>query len=683
MQLRTRITLLVALGFLALMAAFLVASMVRDRLEHERLSALAISDQTALWNAILAVQLSGLDRAMAGLEALPQALEALARGDEPAFRAEVAAHGDAEDVAGLYLELVGEDREILFTSGPASGRGILDAGTLDRVMSGRGAGGMRAVSAEQVLVAAARPVKLPGRGQVVLVLARDARMAISRFAASLDANAAFLSRRGRLMAASNDAFWRQAGLVLSPRVALYEHVAVGAQTYAVTVIPVEDLAGGSAGAIVSLKNVTAEWEAQTLLRHTSIAIGMGLALVVLVGLNAFLWHSFRPLENAIGVLQALSRGDTSVALNHSGTDEIGRIAQAVVGLRANAQALAESRRQRERIRRRQESVISFELKSLADAIDPTGREEVLALLERSDTRDNEDELRRVARVLHDLSRRIIEQHTRLSAMVVELREALVTKTKLAGLQQELEIARQVQAAILPKAFPPNPRVELDGHMTPAREVGGDFYDYFLIDDTSLGFVVADVSGKGVPAALFMAISRTLLHATALFDRSPAHVVRRLNDLLAVENDQMFFVTLFYGVLDLQTGRIRYVNAGHNPPYKIARDGAVSILPTTRGMAVAVMEGFIYAEGEVQLEPGDTVFMFTDGVTEAFDVDDQPYGDARLEALMKADMHRLAVPDVARAVMASVHAFERGAPHADDITCLTLRYLGGQDLRGTH
>ncbi|OYX68671.1 MAG: hypothetical protein B7Y95_19885 [Rhizobiales bacterium 32-66-11] len=166
----------------------------------------------------------------------------------------------------------------------------------------------------------------------------------------------------------------------------------------------------------------------------------------------------------------------------------------------------------------------------------------------------------------------------------------------------------------------------------------------------------------------------------LRERSPAGCVRRLNDLLAVENEQMLFVTLFYGVLDLETGRLSFVNAGHNLPYRIARDGTLSTLPSTAGMAVAVMEGFVYVQHEMQLAPGDTLFLFTDGVTEAFDVDDEPYGEGRLESLLSQGVNTGHVPEVAERVLASIHAFERGAPQADDITCLTLRYFGGS---GSH
>jgi phosphoserine phosphatase RsbU/P len=679
MLLRTRITLIVALGFLALIATFWGASIVRDRLEEARTSDIAISGQSALWREIVTVQVAELDQRLGRIvESSPVRL-ALALNDRSGILAALSDLGVGPDSA-LSFEVVAADREILFSAGLAAGRSILDAGSLDRAQAGERIGGLRSTAADQVMVVATRVVNLQNAGRAVVVLGRDVSSAVQRFSASTQSAATLLTLRDRIAATTDAALWARAAPVVAPRQALYERIELAPLTYSVVNVPVEDINGGVIGGLVSLKDTTAAWAAASLLRSWAIGLGVVLLLIGVIGVNGFLWYSFRPLEDAIDVLQALSRGDTSVTLERTGKDEIGRIAEAVVGLRGNVQALAESRRQRDRVRRRQETVISRELKALADALDASDREEVMALLQSGEQQEHDDELRRVARVLHDLSRRIVEQYTRLSAMVVELREALITKTKLAGLQQELEIARQVQLAILPKEFSPDPRVTVDGSMTPAREVGGDFYDYFLIDKSTLGFVVADVSGKGVPAALFMAISRTLLRSTALFERSPAGCVRRLNDLLAVENEQMLFVTLFYGVLDLETGRLSFVNAGHNLPYRIARDGTLSTLPSTAGMAVAVMEGFVYVQHEMQLAPGDTLFLFTDGVTEAFDVDDEPYGEGRLESLLSQGVNTGHVPEVAERVLASIHAFERGAPQADDITCLTLRYFGGS---GSH
>jgi sigma-B regulation protein RsbU (phosphoserine phosphatase) len=680
MLLRTRITLIVAAGFAALMLAMWSATVLRDRVGQAREGELAIAGQSVLWREIVAFQVASLGRVLDRVDASPSFRLTLGFADRAGIGTALKEAGvDVED-DDTYFEVVGADREVIYSSSSAGARSVLDAGSLDRALRGEALGGLRQIAARQIVVLATRTVTLAGKGRAVLVLGRNAGLGMERFARGINAETTLVTLRGRVASSTDPHLWQRADLSFTPRRAFAEQVTVGEKTYSVTGIPVQDLSGSALGAVVSFVDATETLKATGLIRSAAIAGALGLVLLGVIGLNVFLWYSFRPLESAIDVLQALARGDTSVTVDHAGRDEIGRIASAVVALRGNVQALAEARRQRDRVRRRQEALISTELKALADAIDPTDREEVLALLARGAEVVEEDELKRVARVLHDLSRRIVEQHTRLSSMVVELREALVTKTKLAGLQQELEIARQVQLAILPKEFPPDARVAVHGQMTPAREVGGDFYDYFMIDDTTLGLVVADVSGKGVPAALFMAISRTLLRSTALFERSPASSIRRLNDLLAAENEQMLFVTLFYGVLDLTTGRLSYVNAGHNLPYHITRAGEVTEVPSTRGMAVAVLEGFVFVEGELQLAPGDTLFLYTDGVTEAFDVDEQPYGEERLETLLKSGASDWSVHDLSERVLASVHVFERGAPQADDITCLTLRYSGGQGPR---
>lgn len=677
MLLRTRITLIVAGGFLALVAIFWGASLVRDKLEQDRTSAVAVSGQAALWQEILQVQVSELHKRLDDMESDVDLRIAVSFANRQGVIVALDALGLRTRDESLAFEVVGEDRDVATILGDSASRGILDAGTLDFAFEGHSASGLRLVSATRAFVVATRTITLASRGKVVLVLGRDVSVALHRFASSVDAQATFVSLRERVIATTDAALWDKADLSLSAREASYTRAKVGDRVYSVTSVPVDGINGGVIGALVSLKDNTSAWAAQETLRLVAIIASVGLAVIGVIGLNVFLWYSFRPLENAIGVLQALSNGDTSVTLDHAGNDEIGRIGQAIAGLRRNAQALAESRRHRERVRRRQEAVISTELRLLADSIDATDREELLELLSAPKGTETEDELRRLARVMHDLSRRIVDQHTRLSSMVVELREALITKTKLAGLQQELEIAREVQLAILPKTFPDEPSLVLDAHMTPAREVGGDFYDYFHLDERTIGFVVADVSGKGVPAALFMAIARTLLRSTALFERSPAGCVRRVNDLLAMENDQMLFVTLFYGVIDLTSGRVTYVNAGHNPPYRISVTGEISTVPSTSGMAIAVVDGFLYKEGAFDLQPGETLMLFTDGVTEAIDIDGQLYGERRLEQFLAGGAKDWTMAEICAQTLQSIRAFERGAPQADDITCLALRYLGSR------
>ncbi|HPI36681.1 MAG TPA: SpoIIE family protein phosphatase [Ignavibacteriaceae bacterium] len=258
-----------------------------------------------------------------------------------------------------------------------------------------------------------------------------------------------------------------------------------------------------------------------------------------------------------------------------------------------------------------------------------------------------------------------------------LRQAQQEHDQLIAIQHDLSVARDIQQAILPKCFPPFPeRKEFDifASMTAAKEVGGDFYDFFLIDQDRLGFVIGDVSGKGIPAAIFMAVSRTLLKATALKGYNPGECLLYVNNLLCVESVSSMFVTIFYGILNATTGEIEYANGGHNPPYLLTTDGKVVEIERTGGIALGIMEDMEYNSNTIKLNPGDSIFLFTDGVTEAFDVADELYSEERLEKLL-ATLTSESVSEIASKVVADVHRYSTDVQQSDDITVLSLRYSG--------
>lgn len=257
-----------------------------------------------------------------------------------------------------------------------------------------------------------------------------------------------------------------------------------------------------------------------------------------------------------------------------------------------------------------------------------------------------------------------------------LRQAQQEHDQLIAIQHDLSVAREIQQAILPKTFPPFPeRKDFDifASMTAAKEVGGDFYDFFLIDKERLGFVIADVSGKGIPAAIFMAVSRTLLKATALKGINPGECLQYVNNLLCLESVSSMFVTLFYGILNTVTGEVEYANGGHNPPYLLTSDGKLSELEKTGGIALGILEDMQFNTNTIQLKPNDAIFLFTDGVTEAFNVEDQLYSEERLEKLLNS-LSRESVTEIANKIVADVHEYSTNVQQSDDITVLVLRYL---------
>lgn len=242
---------------------------------------------------------------------------------------------------------------------------------------------------------------------------------------------------------------------------------------------------------------------------------------------------------------------------------------------------------------------------------------------------------------------------------------------------ELEVATQIQASMLPCIFPAFPeRKEFDiyASMTPAKEVGGDFYDFFLVDDNHLAMVIADVSGKGVPAALFMVIAKTLLKNCAQTGASPKQVLERVNNQLCENNDAEMFVTVWLGILDLSTGGLVAANAGHEYPALRRAEGSFELVKDKHGFVLAGMEGSRYQEYDLKLEPGDTLFVYTDGVAEATDAHEELYGtDRMLKALNQ--MGDVGPEALLPGVKADIDAFVGQAPQFDDITMLGLRFIG--------
>ena len=260
-------------------------------------------------------------------------------------------------------------------------------------------------------------------------------------------------------------------------------------------------------------------------------------------------------------------------------------------------------------------------------------------------------------------------------MLAYIRSFMAVTAEKERIGAELNVATQIQADMLPRIFPAFPaRTEFDIYATmdPAKEVGGDFYDFFLVDDDHLAVVVADVSGKGVPAALFMVIAKTLIKNHAQNRETPAEVFTHTNAQLCEGNDAGLFVTAWMAVLEISTGKLTYVNAGHNPPLLQRAGGSYEWLKSRPGFVLAGMEGMRYRENEMELNPGDRLFLYTDGVTEATDANKELYGDDRLQAALDRQGN-VPVRQLLTGIKESIDAFVGDAEQFDDITMLGLEY----------
>ncbi len=262
---------------------------------------------------------------------------------------------------------------------------------------------------------------------------------------------------------------------------------------------------------------------------------------------------------------------------------------------------------------------------------------------------------------------------RISASLEKKRLRDRVREQLRAIEQELDVAARIQQSILPRKFPVSEHLELFAEMTPARAVGGDFYDFFPIDETRFGFAVADVSGKGAPAALFMALSRAFLKATASEGMPAGDCLTRVNRLLQTENRTGMFVTAFYGILHLQTGTVEFANAGHNHPYLLRAGEPPTLLDHPNALVLGVRKAVEYPTHQLQLQPGDRLFLYTDGVTEAMTEDGEEFSEERLAQALAHAEHR-SLQETTRLVSDAVREFAGGAPQSDDLTMLLVQFV---------
>jgi len=699
MLLRTRLILIVLVFAVVLTGSLVLAALERERLNDERYAQAVLSGYQSLWAAVMESTLERMDTEVPDFSNVPVIGSALESGDNGLISSVFSSVSDALIMRGSIsrFEVLGAKGQLVFTSQASLFPSpILNGSQAERVLAGDRLRGLAQDAGRHLFIADSIPLQDKGRVVGVLTVAREVDAVLARLGRETGDDVFVVNRRGRMLAGTTPQLWGamvDADLTETSANTL-RILPVNARRLSVATLPLgmgHGTQGALAGRLVICKDVTeGERRQDQVAQVTLIGIGAFLVLMMLT-VGWYMRTAFLPMETALGVLQGLTEGDTrSTVEGVDRPDEIGNLARALEVLRRRQMSLERLKRSRSRQRHRQERFIRQEITRLAETLEDEARKDILADLAEIEAEASramhrapapgEDfdaaqagGLGMIAPAIQKLASRVREQHERLREVIAELREALATKTAYLSLQRELGIAHDMQLSILPKRFPPRPEVDIHGSMRPAKEVGGDFYDFFPIDADRIGLVVADVSGKGVPAAFFMAIARTLLKATALFGEPPGTCLAKLNDLLCETNDQELFVTVFYGLYHVRDGRLVYANGGHNPPQCLRADGTVEALPLTGGTALAVLEDLPYAEAEVVLAPGEGLFLYTDGVTEAFNPQGQEFGEARLTKLL-AGLGDLDAVTLNARVMEAVAAFAQDEPQADDITCVSLRRL---------
>ena len=709
MLLRTRISLLVILAFAVICIGFALTSFTRDDLIKAQYSGATIADRSTLWRKVNASLIQHMED-KAWIAADDEAFrQAVYTGDQEAIQRLGAAiatqlrdRGIADRFDALYADgsLAYSSQSTLFQSPVIALDAARDAIQQGVRIRGIGNDQQRNITVVLGIPLGARSgaVGIAGMG----VYATSIDEAILEMEQATKSSVLIVNRRGRLLAGSAGVQWESIGKLIDPSaVDTLQTVEADDRVYSAVVLPMAADLGSLVARLISIKDVTELARRQEQVNQITTGAAIAFLVLVLLGLGYYMSRSFTPLTDGVGVLNALSHGDLQARVEGAGRqDEVGRIAGAVNVFRTNLVAFDRFRRSRERQRRRQERFIRREMIQLAETLDEEERVAVLAEFDQLEhlvrnAPDNEDRVMSIADATDSASAALTRESDSLAMTALafqkmsdrvrsqnqSLREALAAKNAFIALQKELDIAARVQLSLLPDTVPLSDTVDMSGIMRPAKEVGGDFYDFFRLDQHRIGVVVADVSGKGVPAALFMVMARTLMRAIAVrYVDAPGRVLAWVNDFLEQNNSEELFVTLFYGVLDDRNGSFVYANGGHNPPILVDGGGA-NPLKTTGGVALGMFDGLDYADGHVVMEPGSRLVLFSDGVTEAFNDRDEAFGDDRLLDTTRALSVDQGPDRDVTDIVAAVDEFTGEAPQFDDITCVALIYKG-RTLQGS-
>ena len=712
MLLRTRISLVVTIAFAIVCVSIVFVGYEREDLFRAQYSSESVADQLSLWSKVNTEIIQRIQDSQQIVTRHQRFIRAVENRDNVAVQA--LGRGLTEELLqpGTFdrFDVVFADGSLAFSSKSAVFQSSVIQADIakDLVANNLEASGIGNDLQHNIALVFGFPLhssRIPlhtsgNRAVGMGIFSADIATAITEMERITNSKVIFVNRRGRLIYSSDDALWEELHkLVDLGKLKSLQTIDTEDRYFSVNVL--EQAAGlaGLIGRLVIVKDITSLVHQQQNISQTSgIAIVIFLILLAL-GLYFYMLRSFSPLIKSVEVLHALSQGDLQAQIEHTtAKDEVGQISNAVNVFRSDLITINQFRRSRERQRARQERFIFREMTQLADTLDDGEREEILEELEQfkgnvqhissdmdqqersmmvahsnaADLSDRKsDNLALMAAAFQNMSNRVQDQHRRLL-------DALQTKEALISIRKELDIATRVQLSLIPNDLKISISYHAAGSMTPAKEVGGDFFDFFRLDDNLIGVAIADVSGKGVPAALFMVMARTLLRSSVFHIDSPARVLEYMNEFLEQNNDEQLFITLFYGILNETSGTLVYSTGGHNPPI-VSDSKSTRMLQQTDGMVLAMISDIDYGERSIDLEPNSRIIMMTDGIPESFNKEGEAFGDDRTLEMIKAlPSDQSPEADISH-IINTVETFVGEAPQFDDMTCIVLRYDFNQDI----
>jgi len=625
------------------------------------------------------------------MEIRSTALVASARriAEAPGVLAGIAAE-NAEEVAAavrpmlnqqgfLRVEVAGPRGALLFAERPAGfARDAADAGVLTQVKeTGQpSVGATREEDGSVVLRATvAAGDRRPAIGAVTVVVPIEGML--RDLALRSGADVFLVGTRGVLRSGTSARLWDELAPALREgqgRRLVHSHD----QSYAVSTLPLLDDVGGRLGALVQVRNVTSA-EGQRQFEYNLSIAGISVLMLVLILVTwAMIRHAFAPITTAVTALDSLSAGEIEVeVLGEDRRDEVGAIARAVRVVRDRSRDGLRQAQRENRSRRRQEHFIRQQMIQIGGTLDETARQQLTAELKLEEPRGNTapvagqdggSDLGVLATAFQVMTQRVVDQSAKMDGLVAELREALQAKTELIGLQQQFEIAHRMQAEMLPSALPPRSDVVVRGGILPAREFGGDFYDFFPITQSRIGVIAGHVAGHGLSSVFLTLTTRNLLKGGLFCDLGPGAALSLANRLLAAENSEGLAVGALVGVLDTAAGTFRFARAGYGTPVLARRLGDTSTLSAPQNALLGLAPQVSFAEASADVPTQSTLVLASPGFGD---------GDGAPEVVGAiAAATDLAADVVVNALMSMAAS---AAAHDDDAegrdrSCVVLRYL---------
>jgi sigma-B regulation protein RsbU (phosphoserine phosphatase) len=685
--LRMRISIFVFCAVLLLTGGILFGEADRIDLLSERVQALTLENQVAAWEQAVDTETTALSSEIPIILGLPGLDLAAQAKDTVALQkllAPVAASG-----AVSRIDMLDEDGNLLYSSDPdTNSTPLVDAGLVYKIMADNSvAGGLERSVRGHVLATSAKALSVNQVPVGVLVLADDLSRTINQLKTTTGNDIVLLDLAGRpVLSTAPATLWHDIAAKLGPLRPGLTDITLGNRVLRLGVTVISSGSGNRIGYEAAVTDFTQTHQHDRSRQIFSYLIILVFVAGIQIALFRYLSRTFRPLSDSMTALNALAGGDTSVDIvGEERHDEVGRLAQLTRIVRDLKRADLRDEHARERQRHRQERFIRNEMIGLASALSEEARTELLADLDQieADVRGGGESARdggiggafgSLAVAFRYLAERVKRQYQSLDKLVAELRDALATKTELIGLQQQFQIASQMQAAILPKTLPPRRDIEIEGRLLPAKEFGGNFYDFFLIDNDRLLIAAAEISGQGLATAFMTIVARTLLKATVAMDTTPGSALRRVNAMLLAENDQQLEIRVFLATLDLSSGRLAYASAGYPAPVVLRRLGDAGELVLAESAPLGILAEPPLAEGKLDLPARTTLVLASRGVEGALNPVGQPLGRAGMARALQAS-DTLEARAICNVLISTVTGHEMGRDRSNDASCIALRYLG--------